>query len=144
MIHFFRTPDQKIVAVETLKGLDESQKIKLEWLFAEAQLEEGDAMDGYFVGPRKEMITPWSTNAVEICQNMGLSGIIRIEEYFSVEDKTASFDPMLQSMYHGIDQDLFKIEKRPEPVIFVDDISAYKFWRMWCEVPSVSIKNSIF
>jgi phosphoribosylformylglycinamidine synthase len=27
------------------------------------------------------MITPWSTNAVEITQNMGIEGIIRIEEF---------------------------------------------------------------
>jgi phosphoribosylformylglycinamidine synthase len=37
----------------------------------------------FFVGPRAAMITPWSTNAVEITQNMGIKDIIRIEEFTS-------------------------------------------------------------
>ena len=53
------------------------------------------------------MITPWSTNAVEITQNMGLSGISRIEEYFPVKDENADRDPMLQRMYKGLDQEVF-------------------------------------
>ena len=58
---------------------------KLTWLFGEAMHINAESVDGFFVGPRKEMITPWSTNAVEITQNMGISGILRIEEFFKVE-----------------------------------------------------------
>ena len=42
------------------------------------------------MGPRREMITPWSTNAEEITQNMGISGILRIEEFTRVEDEKAA------------------------------------------------------
>ena len=66
-----------------------------------------DNLKGWFIGPRREMITPWSTNAVEITQNMGLNGIRRIEEYFPVKDENADHDPMLQRMYHGLDQEIF-------------------------------------
>lgn len=71
------------------------------------------------------MITPWSTNAVEITQNMGLEGISRIEEYFPVANGNAEHDPMLQRMYDGIDQKIFEIDKKPDPIVYIDDIVAY-------------------
>lgn len=57
------------------------------------------------------MITPWSTNAVEITQNMGLTGISRIEEYFPVSSGDADHDPMLQRIYNGLNQEIFTISK---------------------------------
>ena len=83
-----------------------------------------DQLGGQFVGPRKEMITPWSTNAVEITQNMGISGIIRIEEFID-GNAQSSFDPMLQAFYKGLTQSLFTINHQPDPVLYIDDISAY-------------------
>src|SRR3712207_9488025 len=80
---------------------------------------------GCFVGPRREMITPWSTNAVEITQNMSLNGILRIEEYFPVESEDAEHDPMLHRMYKGLDQDIFTINHNPEPIKYVDDLEKY-------------------
>ena len=71
------------------------------------------------------MITPWSTNAVEITQNMSLDGILRIEEYFPVESEQATHDPMLQRMYNGLDQNIFTIDHRPEPIKYVDDLEKY-------------------
>ncbi len=71
------------------------------------------------------MVTPWSTNAVEITQNMGISGIIRIEEYFEAKESTPKFDPMLQRMYKGLNQDLFTINRQPEPIQYIEDINAY-------------------
>jgi phosphoribosylformylglycinamidine synthase len=56
---------------------------KLQWLFGDAPLLSEKVIKGSFVGPRSTMITPWSTNAVEITQNMGIPGIQRIEEYVS-------------------------------------------------------------
>ena len=82
-------------------------------------------LDGHFVGPRKEMITPWSTNAVEITQNMGLQGIERIEEFVSVRNESAAHDPMLQALYRTLDQDLFTIHHRPDPIYEVSDLAAY-------------------
>ena len=77
------------------------------------------------MGPRREMITPWSTNAVEITQNMGISGILRIEEFTRVEDEKAAFDPMLQAFYKGLNQDTFTIDKKPDPIVYIEDIRAY-------------------
>jgi phosphoribosylformylglycinamidine synthase len=77
------------------------------------------------VGPRKEMITPWSTNAVEITQNMGIEGIVRIEEYFEVNGPNAVFDPMLQTLYENPDQKLFTIDRKPEDIILIEDIASY-------------------
>ena len=84
-----------------------------------------NSLDGHFVGPRKEMITPWSTNAVEITQNMGLQGIERIEEFVSVRNESAAHDPMLQALYRTLDQDLFTIHHRPDPIYEVGDLAAY-------------------
>lgn len=84
-----------------------------------------ESLEGIFIGPRREMITPWSTNAVEITQNMGLHGILRIEEFDEAQDENAAFDPMLKRKYHTIDQQVFTISKQPDPVVYIDDIAAY-------------------
>ena len=81
MIQFFRTNAHHLFAVQTKQLLAAEDVRKLEWLFGEAVLQISESVEGNYVGPRREMITPWSTNAVEITQNMGISGIIRIEEY---------------------------------------------------------------
>ena len=99
MILFFRTPSKSVIAVESNHQLTPDESNKLCWLFGEAVTESEENLKGCFVGPRREMITPWSTNAVEITQNMGLEGITRIEEYFPVKDENADHDPMLQRMY---------------------------------------------
>ena len=106
MILFFRTPLQNIIAVEMDHTPSADESARLCWLFGGATPENETNLSGFFVGPRKEMITPWSTNAVEITQNMGLSGISRIEEYFPVASETAEHDEMLQRMYHGLTQDV--------------------------------------
>ena len=82
MILFFRTPQQSVIATETDHQLGQDEIKELCWLYGDATLVEGERLDGCFVGPRREMVTPWSTNAVEITQNMNLRGISRIEEYF--------------------------------------------------------------
>ena len=79
-------------------GITPEEIQKLCWLYGNASLIEASSLDGYFVGPRREMITPWSTNAVEITQNMALTGIKRIEEYWAVENEDADYDPMLQRL----------------------------------------------
>jgi len=125
MIHFFLTQDSKIIAIEADTRPESTTIEKLEWLFGMASFLPSNEVDGYFVGPRKEMITPWSTNAVEITGNMGIDGIKRIEEYFKVKGKDAEFDPMLQVLYQGLDQDLFSIDRKPEPILDITDIAAY-------------------
>jgi len=79
---------------------------------------------GTFVGPRREMVTPWSTNAVEITRNMGIAGIIRME-MFNQTDYAPAHDRMLEAVYNGLDQTIFTIDIRPEPVKAITDIRAY-------------------
>src|SRR5436190_1617751 len=81
MIVFFRASAPVVYAVGTHKPLDNQDISKLTWLFAGATPQAGQSLTGFFVGPRKEMVTPWSTNAVEITQTMGIEGIDRIEEF---------------------------------------------------------------
>jgi len=125
MILFFRTSNNSILTVETAKKLGAEDIQKLVWLFGNAELSKEEKIDAILVGPRREMITPWSTNAVEITQIMGIDGIARIEEFYVVENKNASFDPMLQKVYEGIGQDVFTINKKPEAILSIDDIAAY-------------------
>ena len=125
MILFFRTPSKSVIAVESNHPLAPDDSDKLCWLFGEAKAESEENLKGCFVGPRREMITPWSTNAVEITQNMGIEGISRIEEYFPVKDENADYDPMLQRMYKGLDQNVFTTNRQPEPIIYIEDLEAY-------------------
>ncbi len=125
MILFFTTPAKTVIAVQAEQTLPADDIQALCWLFGEARLEKADHLDGWFVGPRCEMVTPWSTNAVEITQNMNISGIARIEEYFPVSSGEADHDPMLQRMYHGLNQDIFTIRIDPAPVRYIDDLEAY-------------------
>ena len=124
MIQFFQSSDKSVLAVETSHTFSKNDIEKLIWLFSGASPVEADVVKGRFVGPRREMITPWSTNAVEITQNMGLEGISRIEEYvpFSPEK---GHDPMLQHVYDNLDQQLFTIDRKPDPIVYIDDIAAY-------------------
>ena len=125
MIRFFQTPQKTVIATQTDHALSEQEIKELNWLYGEATLLDADQLEGFFVGPRREMITPWSTNAVEITQNMGIQGISRIEEYFPVSGKDADHDPMLQRMYDGIDQDIFTINIQPEPIKHVENLEEY-------------------
>jgi len=78
MILFFQ--DQKtIFAVETKQKLSTTNIQKLIWLFADAKQIDKEIVQENFIGPRPEMITPWSTNAVEITQNMGIEGVVLVE-----------------------------------------------------------------
>ncbi|MCD8042403.1 MAG: phosphoribosylformylglycinamidine synthase [Tannerellaceae bacterium] len=125
MIQFFKSSTKTILAVEAAQSFSSGDIQKLIWLFNNATVVEGEKLEGWFVGPRREMITPWSTNAVEITQNMGLSGISRIEEYYPVSSGDAEHDPMLQRIYNGLDQGIFTISKQPDPIIYIEDIEAY-------------------
>jgi len=125
MISFFQTQSKNIIAVQTTSVLTSDFIQRLSWLFSEAEYLQTPKMEGYFVGPRREMITPWSTNAVEITQNMGIDGVIRIEEFFTVDSADAGHDKMLQRVYGGLDQDIFTINKQPDPIIEIDNISKY-------------------
>ena len=125
MIHFFQTPQKTVIATEVDHTLSEQEIKELNWLYGEASLLNAEHLDGYYIGPRREMVTPWSTNAVEITQNMGIKGISRIEEYFPAASKDAEHDEMLQRMYDGLNQDIFTINIQPEPIKYVDNLEEY-------------------
>ena len=125
MILFFRTPSGSVIATECSQELNSEDIKKLCWLYGNAVAVSEDSLKGWFIGPRREMITPWSTNAVEITQNMNVCGIRRIEEYFPVESENADHDPMLQRMYHGLDQNIFTVNIKPQPIVYIDNLEEY-------------------
>ncbi|MDL2243721.1 phosphoribosylformylglycinamidine synthase [Bacteroidales bacterium OttesenSCG-928-J19] len=128
MILFFKTQVNSILAVEAVDKLNKEDIKKLNWLFGNASFLDQRIVNHLMIGPRKEMVTPWSTNAVEITQIMGIEGISRIEEFFIVESgdkKDCAYDPMLQRIYESVGQDIFTINKKPEKILYIDDIAAY-------------------
>ena len=150
-IFFFRTPEQNVIATQADHQLTPEEIDKLCWLYGGATLIEEQQLTGTFVGPRREMITPWSTNAVEITQNMAIQGITRIEEYWPLSDsprggeeslssKKANgnealpptggageglYDPMLQRLYEGLDQDIFTVDIKPAPILHIENLEEY-------------------
>jgi phosphoribosylformylglycinamidine synthase len=125
MIHFFGNKNSKVFAVQTTKELTKVTIAKLTWLFANQPKIEEVSIDAFFVGPRAAMITPWSTNAVEITQNMGIKDIIRIEEFVTSTENFTDFDPMISEKFDGLHQESFTIDIQPETILAIDDIAAY-------------------
>ncbi|MGY5353172.1 phosphoribosylformylglycinamidine synthase [Wenyingzhuangia sp. IMCC45533] len=123
MILFFQKNTTVFAVLTSAQNAENIQK--LEWLFGNAKQVTTETLNGYFIGPRREMITPWSTNAVEITQNMSISGIERIEEFTKVKSKEASIDPMLQKMYEGLNQESYTINVEPQPILEIEDIRAF-------------------
>ena len=99
MIHFFGNTTSNIFAVQTTKELSTETTSRLTWLFGNQPKIEQASLDAIFIGPRTAMITPWSTNAVEITQNMGILDIIRIEEFQPVSEDFNDFDPMIYEFF---------------------------------------------
>lgn len=125
ILFFYKSTVNKYFVAQTSETLNKENIAKLIWLFSGAEQINEKEITGYFIGPRKEMITPWSTNAVEIGQNMGIQGLQRIEEFIQVETKDADFDPMLQRLVQNLDETVFDINKQAEKVEFILDIASY-------------------
>lgn len=126
MVTFFETESKNIVAVLTENPLQSESIKKLEWLLGNSKYLENKEIHKNYIGPRKEMLTPWSTNAVEITQNMGIVGILRMEEFKPLpKDEEPNYDPMLQAIYSKIDQEIFTIDIAPEEVLFIEDVATY-------------------
>ena len=124
MILFFGNTSSKVFAVQTSKEISRENTQKLIWLFGNQEQINEASIDAFFIGPRAAMITPWSTNAVEITQNMGIDGIVRIEE-FTASTQEETFDPMIFQKFEKLDQDTFTIDIEPEPIMEIEDIAAY-------------------
>ena len=125
MIHFFGEVKKTVFTVQTSTPLSKLDIQKLEWLFGNQSKIEESVITDFFIGPRATMITPWSTNAVEITQNMGVEGIIRIEEYYHTTKESSDFDPMLSQKYFSLTQDIFTINIQPEEVLEIDNIATF-------------------
>ncbi|PZQ79402.1 MAG: phosphoribosylformylglycinamidine synthase, partial [Flavobacterium johnsoniae] len=125
MIHFFGNESNTVFAVQTQNELSAQDISKLNWLFGNTHKIEKSVLADFFVGPRAAMITPWSTNAVEITQNMGIEGIIRIEEFKKVTTDFSDFDPMLSQKYSELGQEIYSINIQPEPILEIEDIAGF-------------------
>ncbi len=125
MVSIFQIQKSQYYLIKSREKFSKTNVEKLNWLFGEAELLQQDQVKGFFIGPRKEMITPWSTNAVEITQNMGIEGIERIEFYEKVENEDAEYDPMLQHLYTGLNESVFEIPDVVEPIRNVEDIQTF-------------------
>lgn len=126
MVAYFKKGVSTVYAVETDHKFNDAENEKLSWLLGGAKPLKSTSVKGTFVGPRREMVTPWSTNAVEITQNMGLAGITRIEQFEAVAAGRAPvFDKMLQRVYEGLNSRSLLVDKTPEPVVHISDISEY-------------------
>ena len=131
MINFFGNPSSKIFAVQTTEELGKEDKNKLTWLFSCSELVSKEtnkqvaSIDDFFIGPRSAMITPWSTNAVEITENMGISGIKRIEEFNHVDKDFTDYDSMIFQKFSVLNQNIFSVNIKPEPIFLIDDIAAF-------------------
>ncbi len=125
MIHFFGDLNTKVFAVQTTSEISTQSNQKLQWLFGNASQIEQSAIADFFIGPRAAMITPWSTNAVEITQNMGIKGVIRIEEFIPAAEIVGDFDPMLLQKFPALNQEIFDVSATPEAIKDIHDIAAY-------------------
>ncbi|WP_430400896.1 phosphoribosylformylglycinamidine synthase [Flavobacterium sp.] len=132
MIHFFGNKTNKVFAVQSQNEFSTEDINKLNWLFNSTSdskytitNNKQASIDAFFVGPRAAMVTPWSTNAVEITQNMGIIGIIRIEEFETCVSDFKDFDPMISEKFTALNQTMFTINVQPEAILEIDDIAAY-------------------
>ena len=125
MVFFFKDNQNLIFAVHSNSAPSQIDITKLEWLFNATYMNGVKKIEKTFLGPRKSMVTPWSTNAVEITQNMIINGIKRIELYTRFEKNKDEYDPMLNELYYELNQSMFKISLTPAPIKDVSDISSY-------------------
>ncbi len=124
MISFFKKSHKFFFVVEHTNILQKSDINKLKWLFDNSELIKLNSIKGNFIGPLKEMITPWSTNAVEIAENIGIKSITRIEKLIKKEDESI-IDPMLEQVYDNPTQKIFNIERKAEEILEVKDLKKY-------------------
>lgn len=125
MIYFFLSTSKTVYALQAEQSLSSTDISKLNWLFGGTQLSNETVLTGVYIGPRSAMVTPWSTNAVEITQNMDIQGVLRIEEFQQVDTDFADFDPMLSERYKELNQEIFSIELEPESILDISDIAEY-------------------
>ena len=124
MIEFFGNKKKKVYVVQSTSKLQTFDLDKLYWLFNKESKIKVSEIKGSFYGPKSSMVSPWSTNAVEITRIMGIEKILRIEEFFSFQN-SKSFDPMLFTKYAKLDQNIFENSTAPEKIKEINDINLF-------------------
>ena len=124
MIEFFGNKKKKVYVVQSTSKLQAFDLDKLYWLFNNEPKIEVSQIKGDFYGPRSSMVSPWSTNAVEISRIMGIKKILRIEEFFSFQNNKG-FDPILFTEYAKLDQNIFENNIAPEKIKEINDINLF-------------------
>ncbi len=123
MLTFFRKDSERLVyVIKSQKPLGNADIEKFRWLFNGYDEVSTSKIEGKFIGPRREMVTPWSTNAVEITLNMGIQNLERIEVFRPDDGK---IDPMLETRYNGLEPNIFDQNREPEPIKSIDKIEEY-------------------
>tara|TARA_Y100000991_G_scaffold57228_1_gene41907 strand:- start:28751 stop:32416 length:3666 start_codon:yes stop_codon:yes gene_type:complete len=125
MIFFFESKNKNIFAVESVKTLSKNEITKLEWLFDNSKYLKKKIISKTLIGPRAAMVSPWSTNAVEICHNMGIFSVNRIENYITKSNMIFDFDPMLNEEFTRLTQDLFYTDIVPEKIKNIINIEKF-------------------
>lgn len=124
MIHFFKKSSSEFYVLHATNELSSEDKEKMTWLFSGGAFLDQESVAGNFIGPRKEMLSPWCSNALDILNNSGVHGVTRIEPFVNASE-IEEFDPMLQQKYPGLDQDVFTIDRKPEEIRHIDNLGQY-------------------
>ena len=123
MILFFGNPKLKVFAVEISEILSTEDLKKLSWVL-DSSIIDSKQITEKFIGPKSSMITPWSTNAVEITRNMGVKNIDRIE-VFICHEISENFDKMIHEKYKALNQSIFNNNITPEKIYLIDNLKKY-------------------
>jgi phosphoribosylformylglycinamidine synthase len=122
MISFFKKSSDNYFVIEHIDKFSKKDINKLTWLFSGSEYLNINKLKGTYIGPIREMTTPWSTNAVEITRNIGIKSINRIECLIKTQ---SDHDQMTQTEYQNPDQNIFHITKVSEPVTYINNIKKY-------------------
>ena len=124
MIAFFKSKNSEIYAVHSIDNLTQTEIKKLSWILSGSVHLNIKKIQENYIGPRKTMITPWSTNAVEIVENMGVNSVLRIE-LFIPHNNSSKFDKMTSEIYDELNQEIFDINLKPDEIKQITDIADY-------------------
>jgi phosphoribosylformylglycinamidine synthase len=123
MVYFFQKTTTEYFVIGTSAPLSSVDLDKITWLFSGAKYLAATRLEGTFIGPRKEMLSPWCSNALDIFHNCGITGVERVEPF--IKNEKAAFDPMLQQRYQGLDEHVFTLDRQPELIRHIDDLRSY-------------------
>jgi len=116
MIVFFKNKDHYIYAAVTQTQLSKQALDKLHGLF-QGYAYTTESFTHSYIGPHPTMVSPWSTNVVEIIENIGIESISRVE---SLRPQDETFDPLLEFHYETIGQHIFDQTQRPHDIQWIE------------------------